>query len=55
LLFNGAPVAELQVLGICKSLALQRIRDELENMLRWYATITRILLAHLPDFRARAS
>lgn len=36
LLFNGAPVAVLQILSMCKWLALQRIRGDLENMFRWY-------------------
>ena len=36
LLFNGAPVAVLQALNTCKSMALQRIRGDLDNMLRWY-------------------
>ena len=36
LLVNGTPVAVMQVMGICKALALQRIRGDLEKMMRWY-------------------
>jgi hypothetical protein len=36
LLVNGAPLAMMQVMGLCKGLALQRIQGDLERMMQWY-------------------
>ena len=43
LLFNGAPVAVMHTLQMCKAFALHRIQGELDEMLQWYQACMRMV------------
>jgi len=49
LLFNGAPVAVLQMMGICRALAFQRVRGDLDQMLQWYQTCMLVVARRMAD------
>lgn len=49
LVFNGAPVAVMQTLNMCKTFALNRIHGEIDQMLQWYQACMRVVVRRMAD------